>query len=84
MKKIIGILGVAVIAATMFFSANNVAGSGSDASLASVVGMNSANAEVVCSVKSGSTVILSCSTATTNCSKTKLGYTITCTNARLD
>lgn len=47
MKKIIGILGVAVIAATMFFSANNVNGSSSDASLASLVGMNSANAEVV-------------------------------------
>ena len=45
MKKLIGILGVAVLAATMFFSANNVAGSNSDASLASLVGMNSANAE---------------------------------------
>jgi hypothetical protein len=47
MKKIIGILGVAVIAATMFFSANNLTGSSSDASLASLVGMNSANAETM-------------------------------------
>jgi hypothetical protein len=44
MKKIIGVLGVTVIAATMFFSNNN-AMSGSDISLASLVGMNSANAE---------------------------------------
>lgn len=45
MKKIIGILGVAVIAATMFFSVNNLTGSSSDVSLASLIGMNSANAE---------------------------------------
>jgi hypothetical protein len=45
MKKIIGVLGVAVIAATMFFSANVENGSTSDASLASLLGMNSANAE---------------------------------------
>jgi hypothetical protein len=46
MKKTIGILGVAMIAATMFFSANNVSSSSSDASLVSLMGMNSANAEV--------------------------------------
>ncbi len=44
MKKIIGILGVAVIAATMFFSANNVAGSDADASLASLAAINMASA----------------------------------------
>jgi len=51
MKIIIGILGVAMIAATMFFSANNVNVSSSDASLASLMGMNTANAEtsyIVC------------------------------------
>jgi len=45
MKKLIGILGVAVIAATMFFSANNVSGSSSDISLASLMSMNNANAQ---------------------------------------
>lgn len=45
MKKIIGILGVAVIAATMFFNTNNVNGYSSDASLASLVTLNSANAQ---------------------------------------
>jgi len=45
MKKIIGILGVAVIAATMFFSANNVNGSSSDTSLASLMSMNVASAQ---------------------------------------
>ena len=44
MKKIIGILGVAVIAATMFFSANANSAI-EDVSLASLIGMNSANAE---------------------------------------
>jgi hypothetical protein len=44
-KKIIGsFLGVAVIVTMIFFSTNN-AMSGSDTSLASLVGMNSANAE---------------------------------------
>ncbi|WP_269243387.1 hypothetical protein [Flavobacterium limnophilum] len=45
MKKILGILGVAVIAATMFFSTNNVNGSSSDASLASLITLNTANAQ---------------------------------------
>lgn len=45
MKKIIGILGVAVIAATMFFSANAVNGSANDTSLAGLIAMNTANAE---------------------------------------
>jgi hypothetical protein len=45
MKKTIGVLGVAVIAVTMFFSANVENGSTSDTSLASLLGMNSANAE---------------------------------------
>ena len=43
MKKIIGILGVAVIAATMFFSANVM--STNDTGLASVIALNTANAE---------------------------------------
>jgi hypothetical protein len=45
MKKIIGILGVVMIAATMFFSANGVNSSSSDTSLADLVGMNAANAQ---------------------------------------
>lgn len=45
MKKLIGILGVAVIAATMFFSANSVSDNTTDASLASLITMNTANAE---------------------------------------
>ncbi|WP_026712494.1 hypothetical protein [Flavobacterium daejeonense] len=44
MKKIIGVLGVAVIAATMFFSANNANGFNSDTSLASLITMNEAHA----------------------------------------
>ena len=49
MKKIIGILGIVVIAATMFFSANEVNGSNSDISLTSLMTLNSANAECVVS-----------------------------------
>jgi hypothetical protein len=45
MKKIIGVLGLAVIAATIFFSANNVSGSISDASLASLTSLNEAHAD---------------------------------------
>jgi hypothetical protein len=45
MKKIIGILGIAVIAATMFFSANGDSHSTTNKNLASLIGMNSANAE---------------------------------------
>ncbi len=44
MKKIVGILGVAVLAATMFMSTNNVNESG-DISLSAVIGLSSANAE---------------------------------------
>jgi hypothetical protein len=45
MKKIIGVLGVAVIAATMFFNTNGVNSSSSDSSLAGLLAMNTANAE---------------------------------------
>lgn len=45
MKKVIGILGVAVIATTMFFSASNLTGSSSDASLAEIIAVSTANAE---------------------------------------
>ncbi|MRX70066.1 hypothetical protein SAMN06265349_10797 [Flavobacterium resistens] len=45
MKKIIGILGVTVIVATMFFNANNLNDSSSDSSLASLIALNTANAE---------------------------------------
>lgn len=49
MKKIIGFLSVAMVVATMFFTANNVnyssSDSSSDTSLASLVNMNVANAQ---------------------------------------
>jgi hypothetical protein len=45
MKKIIGILGVAIIAVAMFFSANGVNTSSADTSLASLMTINAANAE---------------------------------------
>jgi hypothetical protein len=51
MKKIIGILGVVMIVATMFFSANNVIESDSDASLAGIIAINSANAESMSSTE---------------------------------
>jgi hypothetical protein len=45
MKKIIGILGVAVIAVAMFFSSNAVNSSMGDLNLASLISLNNANAE---------------------------------------
>lgn len=48
MKKIIGVLGVVMIAATMFFSANNVNSSNGDLDLANLITMSSANAEIIC------------------------------------
>jgi len=45
MKKITGILGVTLIAATMFFSTNNLNDIKSDASLAGLMNINVANAE---------------------------------------
>lgn len=45
MKKIIGILGVAVIAAMMFLTTNVLTGSKSDVSLASLIAVNTANAQ---------------------------------------
>ena len=45
MKKIIGFLGVAVFAATMFFSTNAVNGSNSDISFDGLTNMNVANAQ---------------------------------------
>ncbi|WP_434035524.1 hypothetical protein [Formosa sp. 4Alg 33] len=45
MKKIIGFLGVAVIAMTMFFSTNTINSSTGDFDLASLININTANAE---------------------------------------
>lgn len=45
MKKITGFLGVAMIAAAMFFSTNAVSSSNSDTSLASLMSMNVAHAD---------------------------------------
>ena len=45
MKKIIGILGVAMIAATMFFNANALSGSTTDTSLSSLMTLNKAHAD---------------------------------------
>lgn len=47
MKKILGVLGAAMIVAAMFFSVNNVNSSNSDTNLASLLSLNSANAECV-------------------------------------
>jgi hypothetical protein len=44
MKKIIGILGVMVIAVAMFFSTNTINSSNGDLNLANLVNMNPANA----------------------------------------
>ncbi len=44
MKKIIGVCGIAVLAATMFINTTNVSESG-DVTLGSIVGLASANAE---------------------------------------
>lgn len=46
MKKLIGILGVVVIAMAMFFSANPINSSNIDLNLADLITMNTANAEV--------------------------------------
>lgn len=45
MKKIIGILGIAVIAVAMFFSVNKLRNSSADSSLDNLISMNKANAE---------------------------------------
>ena len=45
MKKIIGILGVAIITATMYFSTNAVSDSFTDTSLASLMSLNKAHAD---------------------------------------
>jgi hypothetical protein len=45
MKKIIGILGVAVIAATLFFSTDVVNSTNTDTTLGSLIVMNTANAD---------------------------------------
>ena len=45
MKKIIGILGIIVIAMAMSFNANAIKSSGTDLNLATLIGINNANAE---------------------------------------
>lgn len=79
MKKIIGILGVAVIAVTMFFNTNNASDSGSDVSLASLMNMNIAYAtgEYSCSATAGcpNNGSVSC-TGSSRCSS-GIGY-VTC------
>ncbi|WP_269243377.1 hypothetical protein [Flavobacterium limnophilum] len=51
MKKILGILGVTVMAVTMFLSTNNTNGASSDVNLAGLFTFNSANAQTECDVK---------------------------------
>jgi hypothetical protein len=51
MKKLIGILGVAVIAMAMFFSTNSLNNSSGDLDLASLLNMNTANAEAGATVR---------------------------------
>ncbi len=45
MKKLIGIFGIAIIAMTMFFSTNTVNSSNENFDLASLVSLNTADAE---------------------------------------
>ena len=59
MKKLIGIIGVAVIAFAVFFNANTMNSSNNDFDLASILNMNTANAECYGT--------LDCVTATTSC-----------------
>ena len=89
MKKILGVLGVAVIAATMFFSANAVSGSTTDLNLASLISMNTANAEgcdqckVVTKILGINTTVFSCKTVQgESCSATHNGTTVSCSNAK--
>ena len=82
MKKIIGVLGIAVFAMAMFFNTSNaINSSNSDLDLASLITLNTADAE--CAItKSNGTVVASCASASSTCSLTKWGYTLTCYNAR--
>ena len=67
MKKTIGVLGIAVIAATMFFNVNSVNGSATDTSLTSLMKMNLAHADSegssqsTCSDKCASALFFTCS-----------------------
>lgn len=45
MKKLIGILGIAVVASAMFLSTNAVNSSTEDTSISSLIALNTANAE---------------------------------------
>lgn len=45
MKKIIGVLGIAILAMAIFFSTNSLSNSVGDLDLADLVGLNNANAE---------------------------------------
>lgn len=55
MKKIIGSLGVVIIAVAMFFNTNVTNNSTEDTSLTSLIGLNSANAEEYGGITIGST-----------------------------
>lgn len=48
MKKIIGVLGITVIAMAMFFNTNVINSSNRDSNLVSLISMNTANAEDSC------------------------------------
>lgn len=79
MKKIIGVLGVAVIAATMFFNTNNVSGSSSDIGLASLMNMNVAYAdgEYSCTATTTCYNILGSVTGSVSCTGAKCSRTVT-------
>lgn len=74
MKKLIGIIGTAVIAMAMLFSANSINSSNGDLDLASLLSVNTANAEEGCNdatcnyyCYSGNVCILICAGVTDIC-----------------
>ena len=80
MKKIIGILGVAFIAIAMFFNTSGMNSSNGDLDLASILNMNTANAE--CTINGPGGVSTYCPQSPTNCAITLNGNTVACHNSK--
>ncbi len=72
MKKIIGIIGTAVIAMAMFFNSNNANNENLD--LASMISINTASAEESGAKKGCSTGNTGCATASTWCHKVSYNH----------
>ena len=86
MKKLIGIVGVMVIAMAMFFSINVLNGTNSDFDLASLIQMNTANAECITQAEANEDCYYFCApTMSVECQLTLIcseggGGTIICYN----